>query len=89
MLPLAQVILGLRGAKLVGAGKNNKNAHMLTVNIAVAVAVTISISSQIYAESKTHSSSESSTLFSWLAFVVCPMLQKTNILLTSHHILAN
>ena len=86
LLPLAQVILGLRGAKL-GLEKNNKNAHILTVNIAVAV--TVSISSQIYAESNTHSSSESSTLFSWLSSIVCLMLQKTNILLTSHHILAN
>ena len=54
LFPLAQVILGLRGAKLAwGRKKNDKNAHILTVNIAVlpSLSDTMSLSSSaIYSE---------------------------------------
>ena len=95
LLPLAQVILGLRGAKLGWVRKNprqkkKKKAHISTVNIAVlpSLSDTVSLSSYpIHSESSTDLSFESSTLWSLSLSMknLYPVLQKT-ISLTSHRI---
>ena len=74
-----------------GQEKNNKNAHISTVNIAVLLSLselTSLSSSSIYSESSTHWSSESSAICSLSSSMksLYPMLQKTNISLNSHHI---
>ena len=74
--------------------KPDKNAHILIVNTAVlpALSDTISLySSPVYSESSTYPFSKSSTLclLSSSMKSLYPMLQKTNISLTSHHTFAN
>ena len=80
----------------VGKGHENpdKNAHISTVNTAVMPSLydTMSLSSfPVDSDSSTHPPSESSTLceLSSSMKIVYPMLQKTNISLTSHGILAD
>ena len=75
----------------VGQEKQDKNAHISTVNTAVlpSLSDTLSLSpSPIYSESSTHLSSESSTSYLLSSSIksIFPMLQKINISLTSHHI---
>ena len=67
--------------------KPDKNAHILTVNIALlpSLSDTTSLPSPIYSESSTLPLSKSSTLCSLSLSMKCiyPVLQKTNISLTS------
>ena len=93
-LPLAQVILGLRGAQLGWDWKNP--IKMLTFWQLTLQCChhcqTVSIScSSAYSKSSAHPLSESSTLCSLSSSMksVYPMLQKTNSSLTSHHIFTN
>ena len=78
----------------MGQEKNDKNAHISTVNFAVlpSLSDTASLSSSpIYSGSSTHPSSESSTLCSLSSSMksMYLMLQKTNTALTGHHIFAD
>ena len=94
-LPLTQVILELRGAKLWWGRKNLRK--MLTFwQLTLQCCHTISLSSsQIYSESCTYPSSKSLTLCSMSSSMkrLYQMLQKSNmknhISLTSHHIFAD
>ena len=86
------------GAKMskvwVGQEKPDNNAHISTVNIAVLPSLSDAISlssSPVYSESNIHPSSESTTLDLRSSSIksIYPVLQKTNIALTSHFIFAD
>ena len=78
----------------MGQDKPDKNVRISAVNIAVlpSLSDTISLSSSpVYSESSTDPSIKSSTSYSISSTMksIYPMLQKTNISLTSHRIFAD